>query len=323
MQKYRWHILIVVFIIPLGFIYFYTNPLSTLENDEFAIENPDDVKKIYINKDDQNIIIESVKGKWMVNQKYRAEEKQVRFFLDEVNRLLPREPVSNNKKDSIVKQLQKRGFFIRFADDAGHVIKAFYALQDTSQGNGTILMLQNSENPYYVYIPGSGYTVGDLFRTDSHFWRDRTLFPVKAPEIFSIQVKYPTQKENNYAISKDQGSYEISSPTLTASKNLEGFRVQSYLQLFGNMAFKEVATNTPDTVFKISPYAIIEVSTVHEKYYKLKTFPIPNLDSTRNHHQEVQFNPFYLIGLIDQDTILLRYDKLDRLLKNPAYFLKK
>ncbi len=322
MQKYRWPILIVVFIIPLIFIYFYTDPLSTLENDQFAIQDPDEVHKIDMIRNDQKIILDYEKGKWMVNQKYQAEDKQVRFFLDEVTRLLPLEPVSNKRKDSIVEQIKRRGFFIRFADHDNKNIKAFYALQDTSR-EATILMLKNSEDPYYVYIPGSGYSVSNLFRTGSHFWRDRALFPVEPSEILSIRVDYPAQKENNYTINREDGIYEMYIPSLSISKKPESFRLQSYLQLFENIKFKEVAKHTPDTVFHQPIYANIKVTTIHDKRYALKTFPIPKMDSTRDQAQEGQYNPFYLIGLIDQDTVLLRYDMLDRLLKTPAYFFKE
>jgi hypothetical protein len=113
-----------------------------------------------------------MQGRWKVNDRYSAGNKKITGLLMIISRLQVSAPVPGTIRGEIDKKLKEEGKRLMVVTDRKnpHVILMYH---DTIHTNTTYMMLEHSDQPFRVGIPGfAARNLTAYFVDDAGYWRD-------------------------------------------------------------------------------------------------------------------------------------------------------
>ena len=132
---------IVLLITAAGIVFFIKNksqPNQVADNQNFAVENPDLISKIFMaDKGNQKVELERHDGYWMVNDKYKAMKAKTEMLLETLIRVNVKYPVSKAEWNSVIKDLATRSTKIELYEKAADKpFKVYHVGGNTSDSRG-------------------------------------------------------------------------------------------------------------------------------------------------------------------------------------------
>ena len=90
----------------------------------------------------------------------------------------------------------------------GEKLRSFYIGGVDMDGQGTYMMMENSNEPYVTHIPNFIGTLKPRFFTDELDWRDRWIYQFEPEDIKELTMDYPLQTSKSFKISRENGKTE-------------------------------------------------------------------------------------------------------------------
>ena len=328
MKNIRLYIILLI-LISIAAIYFFSNTKGTLNlrNAEFAIESVDEISKIQISSQNQQLILEKKYGYWNVNQKYRANQKYVENLLLAMNRVVVLSPVSNVEKEQIAAILKLDGTWVEIYKK-NRIIKKYWVSKPGMNPSKTFMMMGKSESPFIVKIPAFNGLLSELYIADENYWRDKTVFDYEPQNIKTITVEYPTlEKESFQLVNYNDGTFSIQN--LTTKQFLENFDVSKlarYFTYYQRISFEDIVRDMDqqmqDSVLNSVAFCRITVEDITENVTKISFFrkaPENKFDEF-DHSVDYDFNRAYAVLNDNRELIIIQYYIFDPLFKEIDYF---
>jgi len=183
-----------ILIILIILVYFYQGPLEKWQsninkpNNFFSNINKNDVKKIEINYNEKNTVLEKTDSKWRILPNkdlyiLKSDADNIDKTFKEIKNI-NLELVSNNKEN-------KNNFLfsdekwveIKFLDENSNLLTDFSIGKSDYEGN-TYLTKNNSDNTYLI-----NYDLRSIFIKSD--WYDKNIFSVNKNDISKIRFQYP------------------------------------------------------------------------------------------------------------------------------------
>ena len=144
-------ILISFFVIFL----FYNNnqKLKSEAEKNFAIENIDEINKIFLSdRKGTNLTLYKNDKVWKINNKYNVRNDAINTLLTTIKDIKVQRPVSNTSYNNVIRQLASTGVKVEIY--YGKKIKTYTVGGSTSNHLGTYMLMDEAKNPYIIHIPG-------------------------------------------------------------------------------------------------------------------------------------------------------------------------
>ena len=251
----------------------------------FAVADTANIGKIFIaDRKGKTITLTRLsKFDWQLNDKYRAQMSGVNNVLDAISRVdlkyrLPRQAVRNALDDIVTNSVK-----VEIYHKNGEKLRSFYIGGVDMDGQGTYMMMENSNEPYVTHIPNFIGTLKPRFFTDELDWRDRWIYQFEPEDIKEISMDYPLQTSKSFKISRENGTYKVYplysvTPRLpqTADKGL----VEAFLTGFKALGAEGFETNYPkkDSVKAVTPFVIMSIKDKNDVVKSLRLHPIVTVD---------------------------------------------
>lgn len=202
-------LLLLVFLVLAGFAaYFFLNKSdnkSTLDVEEtsFAVADTASVDKIFIsNKMGQSNTIERKPGNnWVINGRYEARKDMVQMLLETLKRMEVKRPTDKLSRNTAVRDLATQGRKVEIYQN-GQLSKTFYVGQSTDENLGTYFIMEGSENPYILHIPGFQGFLTSRFDLNEAKWRSVPVFRTDANSLVDLSVKYMPDPKSSFTITR-------------------------------------------------------------------------------------------------------------------------
>jgi len=318
-------LLIVLFSLLLAALYFFFSrgPGSLGRSvRQFSIADTSLVQKVEITGKDGSVLLERHDGRWMVNGRYYARDRKMKNLLGAMLRLQPDAPAARKDREVILLQLREHSKKVTITQE-GKKDKIYYAWQDSLNGGITYMILDRSDQPYRMQVPGlTAKVIWSLFSSTENAWRDNILFSLKPGRISEIEVRYISKPDASFRIEKkDRGEWVLVS--LQKNKTIENFskdNLLGYLYQFSNVRFDEilVAGTVRDNEMGEAIVMIIVkdtdgVTTVVGCY--------PRYIQDDKGNRVIDFNRLYLRVNDEKEILLARYIQVDLILRELNYFI--
>lgn len=260
MKRYRVSIIILTILLAVAAFFLSKQNKGTLrgKNNTFSVSDTSSITKIFFADKNNNTlkIDRSNDGNWLVNDKYQANPSMTQMMLKTLSLIDIKSPVAKSARNSVIRRLSAKSVKVEiyqrvFRIDFFDKIKLFphqkltltYYVGDATQNNsGTFMLMEGSEEPFIVGIPGfKGFvaTRYSVFETD---WRTHNIFRLRVPEISSVSVKFYENPVNSFLIqNKDNRSFLLSS--LSDNQPVAGYdtlKVVAYLSKFRDLNFEGI-----------------------------------------------------------------------------------
>ncbi len=355
MKKNKIIIIITLLLIVLSVFLILRNSKSTLKKElkDFAIEDTSIVTKIFlVDKSNRSVLLtKSQPGKWIVNGKYDGKPEIIRTLLETILKVQVREPVPIAGRNNVLKRLSaistkveiyQRVYRIDFWGiklfPHEKLTKTYYVGDNTQDLCGTYMLIENSSEPFVVWIPGFNGFLTMRYNPKEEDWRDATVFNLPFSKVKSVTVKYPSFPDSSFTLNHI-GERDFSLISLSNNKqvmNVDTIKVLEYLSSFRSIKYeallnREIEPAFRDSVTNTSPYHIVTVTDINGKSTTIKTFhkrpmyQTPDMNFTMNISYDPSYDPERLYALIneDKDFVLIQFYVFDRILRTINFFVKQ
>lgn len=299
---------------------------------DFAVKDTASIDKIFMaDKQNNTILLERKSNNWRVNGDYIARRDFVDVLLETICKIEVAAPVPKSKMDYVLRSLSTSSVKVEIYQ-AGKLAKVYYVGGVTQNNTGTFMLLEGSEEPFEIHIPGFAGFLNTRYITNLYEWRDRILFDYKVNEIKSVSLEFPSNHENSFtAVSNGNNNYSIVlAKTGKALPGIDQMAVKEFMSRYKRVGF-EIYLNDVDEYLKLdsilnskSEICIYTVEDIKGKKTRVKTYPRPNFKNTydeEGHFYNNDIDRFYGVINNNKDLIMLQYINFDLLTKNPDDFL--
>lgn len=262
----------LIVLVVLGVLAFYlvkqqrTGTTGNLK--EFAIEDTASITKVFIaakaNEQAQVTLEKGTDGWWMLNTNYRARKDLMQLVLDCAKRMEIKEPMPKPAVENVMKLMATSGTKVDFYHGE-ELIKTIYIGGTTQDELGTYMLLDGSDKPEIVHLPGFNGYLSPRFSANPADWRDKTLFGNAPQDIDNVTVNYTGNAKKSFHVKVV--SEEIAQITSlagdTAKGDIDGDFFRKFLGMFRAVQYDGLLTDRTssqaqrDSIIATVPYCTI------------------------------------------------------------------
>jgi len=275
-MKSRNTLLLLVFLLLAGFAaYFFLNKnknKSTLDAEDtaFTVKDTASVDKIFIsNKMGQSNTIERKPGNnWVINGRYEVRKDMVQMLLETLNRMEVKRPADKLSRNSAVRDLATQGRKVEIYQN-GELSKTFYVGQTTDDNLGTYFIMEGSENPYILHIPGFQGFLNTRFDLNEVKWRNVPVFRTSPASLVKLDVKYMNAPKSSFTITRQGDQLKVEGAEQADQENLKAY-VDNYKFINGEYFIDNPQHRISDSLLLQKP--LVEISVQDQQPANSRTF---------------------------------------------------
>ncbi|MEM8909456.1 MAG: DUF4340 domain-containing protein, partial [Bacteroidota bacterium] len=157
-------------------------------------------------------------------------------------------------------------------------LKSFYVGGVTSNGTGTYMIMEDSEEPIVMHIPFWEGSLRGRYWELPDAWKDRSIFRHPLEEIQSVSVEYPRQKNRSFVIEKEAEDYTVR-PFYDVTPRQTGRILpgspERYLSGFKSLIAEGFKNESPrrDSVSQLIPFSIVTLTDTNGEVTSARFFP--------------------------------------------------
>jgi len=288
---------IILLLLAIGAVFLViNNRKGTMrqESNEFAVSDTSSVTKIFLADKMNNLVkLERVGlGDWKLNNSLSASSEMVNGMLKTLLLVDIKRPVAKSARNNIIRMMASKSVKVEIYQMVYRVnifgwIKLFphekrtktYFVGDATQDNmGTYMLMEGSEDPYVVYIPGFRGFVATRYSSYETDWRGHGIFNSKLPDIKQVSVQYSDDPQNSFSIvNNDNRNFILTSlaDNITV-QDFDTIKVIQYLGSFHKINFESFLNDMPkhefDSIVATPPSVVISLDDKVGKRFVMKAW---------------------------------------------------
>jgi hypothetical protein len=209
--------------------------------------------------------------------------------------------------------------------------KVYYVGGATQNNLGTYMLMQDSPEPYIIYLPGFRGFVSPRYMPIEKYWRDYTVFKKNIGEIASVRVEFPTVPEQSFIITNhhDRTMELVSLIDNKRISDYDTLKVMNFLAAFRNLNFEallnDIDQHKKDSILSSTPFTIITLTDTNGISKTMKTFHKKSGDGETDYNgKPVLYDRDRAYALVNdgKDFTLIQFYVFDKILKPAKYFVK-
>lgn len=292
----------------------------------FAVENTEDIGKIFIaDRNGKTATLEKKSGIWYYNGKHPARPTAMETLLETISKVRVLNIPPNGAVPNMVKELAVLGIKVEIYGHNGKNLRTYYVGGVTNDERGTVLMMENSEQPYVVHVPGFVGQIRLRYILGDDDWRDRAIFREKPEDIQFISVEYPQRKSESFRLEKTGEAKYAVSPffnTTTPMRTPQRKGVaEAYLIQFESLVAEGFETDNPlrDSVKALVPFAVLTMKNVGGTEKQVRFWPV-EVENRRDDGQP--FVSRYFADVNNEDFMLTQDRVFGPVFRGYEYFFE-
>lgn len=290
---------------------------------EFAVKNPEKIKRITFKSNRGIVKLEKAGDKWMLNGTEEARMEAVKAILKTLTNIEVKSPVSQNSFTEIISEKEIEVVEVNVS---GSILplKKYFVYKVSSNPYGNIITEGGKNNPFIMHLPGYGGDISIFYTTQINYWKPHIIFQYNINDIFSIELENVKEPQNSFKIYRNEsGGYVLESlDTKEKVKDVEPERITRYLSYFRRIRFEKFLDPDVeiyrDSITKAPALYTLKLRDVNNDEKVISIFPV-YLDEES---KEPDSNVAYASISWENELILVKYFALDPVLKNLDYFTR-
>jgi hypothetical protein len=332
-------ILYLVILAILGFgVWFFlfsdkSGELFRSSDSAFTIRDTGLIGKIFLsnNADGKNILIERKEQGWIVNKKYPVLQSMLRNLLATLHDQQALYPAPAESREGIIRNLAGVGIKVEIYDRDGKKMRSFYVGGELARFAGTAMLMEGSERPYVVNLPGFEGYLTPRFTPELRYWRDRAVFNIAPEQITRISVRYPSEPLNSFTLTQSGDKISVAlDSSLKLGQPLNEAHARSYLKFFTKVYSEGFLVDIPelDSIVRSMPQkGVVDVQGANGYHQTATVFYYPRSEhdvqtTPRPDHFEEQFSGDRYFAIINggADTVSVPMTSFEKIFRRGYEF---
>lgn len=346
MKRNRLLFILTILVVFFGILLIYNGRNTTLDDAEsgFALADTASITKIFmVDKNNRSVmLLKQAPGKWLVNDKYPAQNYNISMLLRTIKGLTVKFPVPLAARDNMIRRLATVARKVEIYQSAYRIdifnkIKLFpyeklartYYVGDATQDNmGTYIQMEGAEQPYVVYLPTLRGFVYPRYSTDEDDWRSQTIFRTNLQDFASVKIEYLEDPEESIMVEADKdGNFILTLLHNQQQLPYDTLRMYQFVTAFKDVRYESVLNNKLEASYidSIAEGQVAHIITLREKdgdEVLVRTYRKGGFAELYN-EDGAALEPFDLDRLYaylnEEDFVLIQYFVFDKVLRNASY----
>ncbi len=292
-------------VIFLTFVIFFScqKKKKLTDRRDFSINNIEEIDHIEItNKTPKTVFLTKNNEKWELKNGFPVSTEAINYLLETIRDMQIKRPVAVNEKENILKRMSVQRTKVSIFSNNKN-IKTIYVGGNTQDQLGTYMILDNSNEPYIISIPGFNGYLSSRFSCEENTWKEKVIFNINKDDIEKIEINYRDTTNSFQIHSKDIFSDQYFS-------NFKKVSCEKFLKNNQDFNVEEIKKREP--IFHIN----IKLKTGEE--LKLKGFEKKSSFKGRTKNKNYDTERFY--GLFKDELVLIQYQQFEKILKKKDDF---
>ena len=349
MKKNKTIFIIFMVLMLIALLLWFTQSTTTFKRSlsDFKLNDSSNITRVFmVDKNNNSVILtRNSPGKWLVNDKYPAQNQSIDLLLKTLVGIEVQQPVAYAAHNTIVKELAINAVKVEIYQRVFRInifgiirwfpheklTKVYYVGGATQSNLGCFMLMQGSSEPFIVVLPGFRGFVSPRYSPIEKYWRDYNIFKKTIPEIASVRVEIPSTPDYSYEV-KSTGNNKFSLISLTDNKeviNFDTLKLLNFLSGFRNLNYEallnEMDKARKDSILKSTPFIIITLTDTKGISKTIKTYHKKGPDGqTDPQGMPLPYDLDRLYALVNdgQDFTLIQYFTFDKVLRPKPFFMK-
>lgn len=280
---------------------------------------------------------------WILNDEGLANMRAVRDMLSTLRQMDVRRPVSLQRRDSILEDMQNDGVVVDVYAKShllrlpGNVrlwtvrrrISSFLAGSDTPDGKATYMQMKGASLPFEVYLPGIESGISNVFSTEEHLWRDPFVRLRESGELTEVSARFNDDKEQSWRLTADgNAAYQLfdHKDQVIHDSLVNHGRISGYPERLTYLYFERLipssAEHPPGDLVTDQPFLELWVYDDHDNETVLRFFYryAPDDGTLTSDHHGYDPNRFYL-RVNDGDYAIAQYHVFHPVIRTFSWFV--
>lgn len=314
---------------------------------DFAVADTSTVTKIYMSDKNNNDItlVRTDSAGWILDGTYHAHRYNVNMLLQTMHDIQVKEPVARKARNTIIKLMATDAVKVEIYQQRYRIdllgirlfphekrTKVYYVGGATPSNLGSYFLMEHSEEPFVVFLPGLKGFVTPRFSPIAKYWRDCTVFHKWSREISRVRVEIPETPEHSFeVINHDSKSYSLVS--LIDNKEIPDFdtlKVIGFLSGFRNLNFEallnDMDPHRKDSILSSRPFIVMTLTDTNGVSETIQIYHKQGfVNQTDMYGKPLPYDPDRLYARVNdgQDFTLIQYFVFGKVLRPKAFFLKQ
>ena len=265
-------------------LYRKNSSLSTGNPNSREFKVPEDqIGRIFIaDRNGVRIDLTKRKGQWYLANGYKADEAVMRTLLKTITQIEVINFVPKKGIEQVMKEIGAQGLKVEIFNTGNQKIRSYYVGAATHSGLQTFMVLDGSNIPYEVGIPGfDGSVRGAYWPLDLNDFISRVFAAYPPNTISSVRMEYPRNRNQSFILQvKGQGEYDIRplfETTTPKTSPLRSGEVEAFLSSFDKITGAKVLTQDrlpTDSLISEIPFAHLSIVDTEQDTNKLVIYPV-------------------------------------------------
>lgn len=328
------NLILVIVIIVLSAIavtiYLSQNANSQTTLRDFAVQDTATVDKIFIvDKNNNSVLLERKENYWELNKTFKARRDFTNLLLETIKRIEVSSPVPQAKLDKVLKDLSVSGVKCEIYQN-GKMAKTYYIGGVTEDNTGTYMILEGSDKPFVIRIPGFNGFLNVRYNADFKEWREKIIFNFAVQEIAKVFVEYPNSPDESF-IAVSEGNNKFNLLNIDASKvsfRFDTLKVKQYISSCKFVGFEaflldSIQKTKYDSLSQKPFVAKYTIEDIKGDKKSFKTYLRQNINKLLDDDGNLyEFDIDYLYGILDsKEVVLVQYYIIDPISVGKSHFV--
>lgn len=296
MKKFRLSIIVLISLALIALFMLLNNRNGTLRNKDnnFSIEDTSIVTKFFLaDKLGHFVKVQRIAdNKWILNDTFPVAPDMVEVMLKTFKSIDIKAPVAKSSRNTIIRllsaksvktEIYQRVYRINLFNKVKlfpyeKLTRTYYVGDATMNNTGTFMLMEGSQDPYIIHIPGFKGFVNSRYSPLAADWRSHSIYKFRLPDIQSVKITYLDKPEQSFLLlNKGDRSFVLSSLQDNRQvMNYDTLKLIGFLGAFRNVNFESLIDDiTPakrDSLLIAKPTMQIELTDNLNKTHILKAW---------------------------------------------------
>lgn len=260
----------------------FDNKYSNLSLRSFNVRDTASITKIFIvDKNSRSVTLDRVGNTWVLNNKYPARQDAVQLLLETLLQMRVKMPVAISAREEILRKMSSKSMKVEIYQGTKNV-KTMYIGGVTQDNLGSYMLLEGSDTPYVLEIPGFRGYLSSRFSTDEKNWRSNLLIGEKPDDIKRVEFDYTENKRANFTIVQPEvAKYELYNVDMQKATSFDTLSVKGFIEQFEianfSMFVDMLSDEVKDSVRNSIPLFTIRLTDAQDSIQNYYFYEIPDV----------------------------------------------
>jgi hypothetical protein len=180
------------------------------------------------------------------------------MLLETLKRMEVKRPVDKGSRNSAIRDFATVGRKVEIYQN-GELSKTFYVGQTTDDDLGTYFIMEGSENPYVLHIPGFQGFLNTRFDLNEGKWRSVPVFRSSPQTLQKLEIDYTNNPNDKVVIEKTGSGFQVAGVNNVDQENLKAY-LENYKFINGEYFYDNSMNRLSDSLATQKPMARISVT---------------------------------------------------------------